>query len=527
MPSPPSPQPKYLLIVDFTSKQPSLYPIDVSNETVTDCGGAKTVFQVAGCAGDTTAKLNVRLNAIQTLPTLLKAIDIQPPSTNPQRLFATAKDVIAVVAIVPATIYTVPIQGDQNKLLDQPFVVHAPAITIQPKETALASQLSTDLKALANLAIAIISGAKAANTNPDCGDRNLVAAALSGGAKTKTASLNYWVVSGQATLVDARANLAIAVTPSSEAKAVATFAKTSQACQVASPGGNNSSITPTGSGASSSGDAFDDALTKFEQSLVQTAFDATHDVKCDSLNTQPDAGMVAICEQKNLLMATNLDKPLIGKGFTAIGSLNDQRAFATLKNGVEDAALDDSSRGEAFVGLTKLTNNVKAQSAAPGSAVNGTFITGKPEHFFLSADVVLSSAGKLQFDSSSQQLKAVNDPSVFFVGFNYLFGDMKDEAKSILQSLAVRFDVLGSKRPWESVGVALAIRGTHFGINLETVSPSVGWYWTQQDAIVNGTPRINSTRSSVVRVGVAVNLDKALDWVSSSSKGSSTASSKP
>lgn len=146
-------------------------------------------------------------------------------------------------------------------------------------------------------------------------------------------------------------------------------------------------------------------------------------------------------------------------------------------------------------------------SAAAARTV--TLASGEQEHWFLSADVMLSD--DLKFGTTDKGTPTLaGKPPTFYVGANYVVGDLLTLDRPVWQSIFLKAFVKGSKRPQESAGIAVGVRGKYFNwpaLNFEGFSPFVAVTWTRhEEAGVITHPHAG-------RVGVAVNLDKAIGWL--------------
>ncbi len=157
-----------------------------------------------------------------------------------------------------------------------------------------------------------------------------------------------------------------------------------------------------------------------------------------------------------------------------------------------------------------------AKPAEDGKSVDVTLTTGPKEHLFLAADLPVRRINELKFDSATSSLAPATTPTQFYISGNYAFGDLlgSPEHRGFLDNLALKVMVKGSKTPAESFGVGLSLRGSYV-INLDTVSPFVGYIWTRSDpAAPAGTAGEGLTRT--MQFGASFNLTQALAWLKGS-----------
>ncbi len=95
-----------------------------------------------------------------------------------------------------------------------------------------------------------------------------------------------------------------------------------------------------------------------------------------------------------------------------------------------------------------------ATSAQPAPTRSLTFLSGPAEHWFISADVILTSKDQITVDDEGTL--SLDDPPSFYVGFGFLFGDLASTKRSPLGNVAVKALIKGTTSPLDSVGIALA-----------------------------------------------------------------------
>jgi Asp-tRNA(Asn)/Glu-tRNA(Gln) amidotransferase C subunit len=204
-------------------------------------------------------------------------------------------------------------------------------------------------------------------------------------------------------------------------------------------------------------------------------------------------------------------------------------ATAELKK-VEDQATQNQGSGS---GDKSQRNEIQGETPPPGSSGTNptssgnagdnstpatteatiTVTTGPIEHAFLSADLAVNNVKELKIESG--ELVNKDNPSTFYVGFDYMVGDVLAETNTLAQSLTFKALVQASRKPLDSLGIALGMRlkliNAPFGFQLDTLSPWVGYIWNRNDTMT-GTKTGHEYKGDW-RVGISLNLDKALGWV--------------
>ena len=187
------------------------------------------------------------------------------------------------------------------------------------------------------------------------------------------------------------------------------------------------------------------------------------------------------------------------------------------------------SRGS--YGLERVRSNLKVtvtQAMAGDEAADGTpaeqkaevtLTTGPEEHWFLSADLPVRRTNELKFDAATNSLNAAQTPSTFYIGADYMIGDLLHDpgTSSLLGNLVIKGMVKASTNPIESFGFGIGLRGNYI-LNLDLVSPFIGYVFTRTDAAAPEVVAKTGTLSRTFQVGVSFNLDQALGWLSGGGK---------
>jgi hypothetical protein len=198
--------------------------------------------------------------------------------------------------------------------------------------------------------------------------------------------------------------------------------------------------------------------------------------------------------------------------------LRTERATLTITATLgEEAVALASGGGDAAAPVTRAAGPGEALAPDQKQSSKVALVTGPREHWFLSADVPLTGASQLKLDAQTGLLELASEPSTFYVGVNFLLGDLLAARQSIADVLAVKLLVKASKNPLDSLGVALALRGRYlrkYGLDFDLVSPFVGYTFTLEDEVSpSGEVVTNGGRNAELRFGASLNLDKALGWI--------------
>ena len=201
-----------------------------------------------------------------------------------------------------------------------------------------------------------------------------------------------------------------------------------------------------------------------------------------------------------------------------LGRLGDTRAIPHLVR-LSYAPEPQEVREAALTSLSQFKPAAPARTAPSTddrAAPKADLLTGPKEHWFLSAAVPLTTASALKPDAKSGQLVLEEEPSAFYVGVNFLVGDLSDDRRTLLENLVVSVLIKASRRPLDSLGATIGLRGQYlsrFGLNLDVLTPFVGWTFTKEAASADGIVSELGSRNAELRFGVALNLDQALKWV--------------
>lgn len=151
-----------------------------------------------------------------------------------------------------------------------------------------------------------------------------------------------------------------------------------------------------------------------------------------------------------------------------------------------------------------------------------TITTGPREHLYLSADLPLNSVNQVKYDSSSHSLASKSAPKLFFVGLNYMVGDVLqsfDDARiATIDRIVVKIMLESSKHPTDGVGIGLGyhlrnvtIPGLNLG--LDALQPFVAWVWLKDDTGAPGSSgKTPTTYTSQFRMGISLDISQFTSW---------------
>lgn len=174
--------------------------------------------------------------------------------------------------------------------------------------------------------------------------------------------------------------------------------------------------------------------------------------------------------------------------------------------------------------LQRRRANVKVSVAQPATETAGAettgakteleLVAGPTEHWFLSADVPFRKGTKLAFDDKTGALAPKEAPSHFFVGFDYMLGDLLSDRRPWWQGVVLKAMIKASREPLDAFGLAVGLRGRFLApvLDLDTFSPFVGVLLTRNDETAASAGRHFERQW---QIGFSVNLDQALGWTKS------------
>ena len=133
------------------------------------------------------------------------------------------------------------------------------------------------------------------------------------------------------------------------------------------------------------------------------------------------------------------------------------------------------------------------------------FFVGEEDHFYLSADMPITSINELYYDERTNSLIEKEQPASFYFGLNYKIGDLSTSypLREFYNNFALKAIAKFAKKPSESMGIGV---GYHLNQNIELFIARV---WTQDNNNV-GKAHLGYTVTNTF--GVSFNLTKALLW---------------
>jgi hypothetical protein len=453
----------------------------------------RAVSEIAGlveCAASDTTPIKNRILAAERIRAAAQAAAKQGTT----RFITTKGEIVRVVVIDKAQgLYEITKEKKDGKEVETEtfHLVRGKKPSVGFKENARQTQISTDIKSLVQVAAGILGADEpgletvpAPPTKPDP-------------TKTKAKDVSWAFVSSHG-LGESRATVSVSVE--------AGQATTLLARRHEKDGG----LLPI--------------ETDEEAAVFVDRWEAAQvaEVKCVDVLSSPRATPLLILTCRAKEPTTPPERITAIEG---LGTLGDAKATSTLRDYANGT--DAGVRNAALIALSKLKTAAgapaaaavpakaeAADEAAPKPSVD--VITGPREHWFLSADVPITAAEALTFDKDTGQVTLGDEPSTFYLGVNFLVGDLKDPKRSFIGNVVVKGLLKASNRPLDSYGFALGLRGQYLsklGLNLDALTPLVAMTFTQEDVEENGVVTRRARRNSELRFGVSLNLDQAVKWV--------------
>jgi len=139
-------------------------------------------------------------------------------------------------------------------------------------------------------------------------------------------------------------------------------------------------------------------------------------------------------------------------------------------------------------------------------------LTGPVEHWFLSADLLLVKLSDVKFVVDQGTLEPRETPKVFYIGVNWMIGDIITEQQNLLKNFFLKGMVKFSRKPFDSYGLGIGYRfpGVKvLGIDISAFSAFGAMVWTKE-SVENNTKTVTKRQW---QFGVSFNLDKAMGWI--------------
>lgn len=151
--------------------------------------------------------------------------------------------------------------------------------------------------------------------------------------------------------------------------------------------------------------------------------------------------------------------------------------------------------------------------------------TGPVEHWFMSVDMPVDHANRLKYDQASGKLVEKEVPSSFYIGLNYMLGDVLSENLDWYKQFHGKLMIKASEKPMDSFGFGLGYRFDELSYLIPIISDLMGdnklgqttifagYFWDKEDQIVNGVVKENNRYTNNWRVGISFALDKLSAWM--------------
>lgn len=139
-------------------------------------------------------------------------------------------------------------------------------------------------------------------------------------------------------------------------------------------------------------------------------------------------------------------------------------------------------------------------------------ITGPTEHWFLSADLIMLKMSKVKFVGDQGDIEPKETPKVFYLGVNWMIGDILKERQNLLKNFFIKGMLKFSKKPLDSYGIGIGYRFPKvriLGIDISSFSVFSALLWTKEQT----EDKAKDLTKRQIQFGVSFNLDKALGWI--------------
>ncbi|MGE5343462.1 MAG: hypothetical protein ACM3SY_18490 [Candidatus Omnitrophota bacterium] len=139
-------------------------------------------------------------------------------------------------------------------------------------------------------------------------------------------------------------------------------------------------------------------------------------------------------------------------------------------------------------------------------------ITGPTEHWFLSADFTAAKLTKVKFITSQGAWEPRETPKAFYLGMNWMIGDILKERQNLLKNFFIKGMLKFSKNPLESYGIGIGYKFPKvrvLGIDISCFSAFAALLWSKEQS----ADQTKELKKRQVQAGFSFNLDKAMGWV--------------
>lgn len=143
-------------------------------------------------------------------------------------------------------------------------------------------------------------------------------------------------------------------------------------------------------------------------------------------------------------------------------------------------------------------------------------ITGPAEHWYLGIDLPVQNKKTLKYDTASKSLLPQGTGNQLYLSMNYFFGDdvFLADSQHELKRFSGKIFIAAQSKPMDSVGIGIGYRLPKIGVfDLNQFEIFAGRFWTKEDAILAGTPQLNSATAKNWKLGISYNLSESLGWV--------------
>lgn len=139
-------------------------------------------------------------------------------------------------------------------------------------------------------------------------------------------------------------------------------------------------------------------------------------------------------------------------------------------------------------------------------------ITGPTEHWFLSADLIMLKMSKVKFVGDQGDIEPKETPKIFYLGVNWMIGDILKERQNLLKNFFIKGMVKFSKKPLDSYGIGIGYRFPKvkvLGVDISSFSVFTALLWTKEQT----EDKTKELTKRQFQFGLSFNLDKALGWI--------------
>ena len=139
-------------------------------------------------------------------------------------------------------------------------------------------------------------------------------------------------------------------------------------------------------------------------------------------------------------------------------------------------------------------------------------ITGPREHWFLSADLTVAKLSQVKFNADKGTTEPKETPKQFYVGLNFMLGDVLLERRALWKNFFLKGMVKFSKNPLDSYGIGIGYRFPPvkiLGLDISALSIFGALTWSKE----NSETQAGKLTKYQWQLGISYNLDRALSWV--------------